>query len=201
MPVDVTPVLIALLMFIVPAALLAAGRIKTALCLALFELSALALYTYRHNAPPTQLLRSAKSGDPKSEFELSRWYRTKRLFGQGAPDLNMSYFWVRRAADHRYPPALYTLGAMYKMGLYVPDSPSSLQVRVGVPQPDLELGQMYIDDALRLGFKPPVPEDWFYNTVYCVPSIPIAGDLRALSGEAPTKPTMRMNSGNETGTP
>ena len=61
---------------------------------------------------------------------------------------------------------------MYKIGLYVPDGTGGL-VRVGIPRPNVALGQAYIDDAIRLGFKPFVPEDRFYNTIFCVPDIPI----------------------------
>jgi hypothetical protein len=173
MPVDYRPLIILVLLIITSIFLLFLKKWKIATVLVIAEALIVGIFTYNCLHPPANLLKPAEAGDPKAEFELSRWYTARRCFGQGEGDFDASWKWLHKSADANYPPALYTTGVLWKMGYFLPIPPQAEHVWLSTPHPDPIKGEALIDEALRLGFIPPSEEKFYYATVFCVPSRPI----------------------------
>jgi hypothetical protein len=170
MPVDYRPVIILLLLIVTPILFLLLKSWIIAAALVVAEILIVGIYVYGSFHPPTNLLARAQAGDPKAEFELSRWYTARRCFGQGEGDFDASWKWLHKSADANYPPAIYTTGVLWKMGYFLPIPPQTEHVWMSTPQPNPAKGQALIDEALQLGFVPPSEEKFYYATVFCIPS-------------------------------
>lgn len=166
MPVDLTPVIILLILIVVPIALaLKKDKKYVALIAVFFEgllVCSFLLYVY---IPGWVLMHKANREDPNAQYELGRWYVNNYIAYQLGADVDSSRYWVERAAKHKYPPALYSLGIMYKYGYFVPE-PKGWTGPGGNVFPQPKKGQLVIDEAISLGFKPPVREDEFYWHVF-----------------------------------
>jgi TPR repeat protein len=161
MPVSLTPILL-ILIFVLALIIAALNDRKALVRTALAEAVCLVMFLLYVYAPALWLLHAAKHGDPKAQYELSRWY-VNNYFG---PDTERSFEWLNRSANAKYPEALYALGIQYKYGDFVPQ-PANWNGPSGNWFPQPEKGQALIDEALRLGFKPPPGvEEQFYAKVY-----------------------------------
>jgi hypothetical protein len=170
MPVSFFPLVLTLLLVAIPLLCLAKGKRLFFLGLggsALFVL-AMILPIY---IPGWMLSARAHGGDPVAQYELARWHENhceaiqQLFFWPCEPDVRAGYRWLEQAAAHDYPPALYALGVRLKYGDFVP-RPENWTGPGGNVFPQPERGQPLIDRALRLGYKPEVPERLFYFTVF-----------------------------------
>jgi TPR repeat protein len=83
------------------------------------------------------------------------------MFWPGSPDVAGGYYWVSKAADQQFPPAMFALGVRLKYGEHVP-KPQNWTDTGGNVFPQLQSGQTLIDRAHALGFKEPVHEELYY---------------------------------------
>jgi hypothetical protein len=165
MPVDYTPLLIIVVAIGLPIWLTARygrriGLLSASAEFVIFLVMILSVY-----APAWQLKAKAKRGDPVAAYQLSKWYWTNWIARHvTGGDPSSSFRWLEKSADGKYAPALYTLGVMYKEGTFVP--PESQAVNASVPHPQPQRGQKLIDEAIALGYRPTVPEEQYFNTVF-----------------------------------
>lgn len=113
----------------------------------------------------------AVRGDAESQYELARWTENhceqiqRVLLWPCSPDVLGSYVWLERSAGQDYPPALFVLGVRLKYGYHVPQ-PENWQGPEGNFLPQPERGQVYIDRALALGFRPGMAEQYYCRIPY-----------------------------------
>ncbi len=180
MPVDFTPFIVialAVLGIMAPLCLLIAWGWRVGGGLLALEILAVTVAFLIIHVPKWKLEHRAQKGDPTAQFELSRWYAAKGFHNYDSTQWAPCFHWLALSAGQDYPPALYSLGIIYKYGNFA-SSPSG-QLEVPAKQRQLAKGQALIDKALVLGFKPPVfnpsiPEDDFFNAVYTMPDRPIS---------------------------
>ncbi|MCY2987147.1 MAG: hypothetical protein NTY19_04665 [Planctomycetota bacterium] len=109
----------------------------------------------------------ANRGDPAAMYELARWTEKhdeeigNLILWPFSPDVQGGYAWLEKAAAVDYPPAVYAVGVRLKYGDHVPRPPGWKGPPGGhFPQP--ERGQVLIDKAIHLGYRPSIEEGYFY---------------------------------------
>jgi hypothetical protein len=117
-------------------------------------------------APGWLLMRRAHAGDAAAMYELAHWHESHAgrvneiIIWPFSSDVEAGYAELERSAAAGYTPAMYALGVRLKYGKGVPEPPGWTGPAGNVfPQP--ERGQPLIDQAIKAGFKPSVPEKQF----------------------------------------
>lgn len=97
------------------------------------------------------LSKRANSGDPRAQHELG----LRNLLGEEMPiDTLKGAFWLKKAADQDYPPALFNYGILLFNGWGVKWDPYKAfnlfarSAKENVPQAQLLLGLLYTDDLV-----------------------------------------------------
>jgi hypothetical protein len=166
MPVNFLPVIFPVVLILIPMLFIGKGRKPFLLALGV-SISTIGLIFLWSYVPGWILMAKANQGDAEAQYELARWYENhpeviqQYLLWPCEPDVLTGYAWLEKAAKQDYPPALYALGVRLKYGIHVP-RPNNWNGPDGNVFPQPERGQPYIDEALRLGFKPSVREEGYY---------------------------------------
>lgn len=133
-------------------------------------LLALFLWVY---VPGWLLMQKADRGDPVAMYELARWTENHDehigmfIPWPVVPDVLGGYACLERSAALNYPPAIYAIGVRLKYGEHVP-RPDDWTGADGNYFPQPNRGQVYIDRAIHLGFRPTGDEKTFYWKQYRV---------------------------------
>lgn len=170
MPASPLPFIVSCLLIVIPLLCRPWGRKPfiraTAVSAALVLLLLLWIYV-----PGWILMVRVKFGNPGAMYDLALWTeRHDEEIGQfmlwpfGSDKIG-SYVWLEKAARLDYPPALYAFGWRLKYGVGVP-RPVDWTGPGGNVFDQPERGQLFIDRALELGFKPSVPEREFFAEEY-----------------------------------
>lgn len=120
------------------------------------------------------LMIRAHHGDPAAMYELARWTENHNevigeyvLWGYES-DVVGGFYWLQKAADLGYAPALYAVGVRVKKGLHVP-RPPTWDGPAGNSFAQPSRGQLLIDKAIQLGYQPTTPEEAFYSEYRAAP--------------------------------
>ena len=166
MPISLVPIATWVLLFVFLGA--SAFRGRRAFRRAAFWSSTfvVAVFSYTY-APGGLMWVRASRGNPEQQFEYARWKENhidqinRIMFWPGSPDVAGGYYWLSKAADQQFPPAMFALGVRLKYGEHVP-KPQNWIDTGGNVFPQLQSGQTLIDRAHALGFKEPVHEELYY---------------------------------------
>jgi hypothetical protein len=170
MPVSYLPLILTGLLIAAPALALMKGKKAFLLALAASIIVVLVVMLPVY-VSGWLLAAKAYQGDRVAQYELARWYAThcekiqELLLVPCQSDSLMEYSWLEKAASQDYVPAVYALVVMLKHGIAVP-RPENWKGPEGNVFPQPERGQPLIDRALRMGYKPIVPEQQFYSRVF-----------------------------------
>lgn len=141
--------------------------LATVACVAVVIIGILSIFYI----PGIYYFMKASSGVPSDQYRYARWLENHSdainqwILWPVEPKVLEGYHWIDRAAESGYTPAIYIKGIRLKYGEHVPMPPNWNGAGGNVfPQPDV--GQPFIDQALKLGFKPSVAEDSYYWRVY-----------------------------------
>jgi TPR repeat protein len=170
MPINFLPWVILALLIGVPLFFRLAGRRAFRRAVAVSVSLVLILFGWVYGRGLVLMLE-ANRGDPEAMYELARWTENHdEQIGRFVPwpvvpDVLGGYAWLEKAADLDYPPALYAVGVRLKYGEHVP-RPPGWTASEGNYFPQPERGQVLIDKAVRLGYKPSTEESSFYWREY-----------------------------------
>jgi hypothetical protein len=170
MPVSFVPVLLSLTLLLAPAALFIKSR-RAGTTGASIAVGILFLVLLRTFAPGGWLLIRAALGSLPAQYEFARWRENyseeigNLILWPCEPDVLGGFASLSAAAAKGYVPAIYAVGVRLKYGDFVP-RPEHWDGPGGNVFPQPELGQRYIDDAIRLGYAPTIAEERFYWQEY-----------------------------------
>lgn len=172
MPVSYLPLIVPLLLVCIPILFRLFGGKRAGRIAACISLLFVAVFLLSIYVPGWRLMGKANRGDPKAQYQLAKWHenhceKVGALFpcSTSSDDLLTGYAWLEKAAEQDYPPALYAVGVRLKYGEHVP-RPKGWDGPAGNWFPQPGRGQVYIDRAIELGYKPVVEEKYFYWHVY-----------------------------------
>lgn len=170
MPVSWLPLIFPALLIGVPLLFLAKGRKPFLRATAVSVLILLLLFLWVY-VPGCVLMCKANRGDRAAMYELARWTEKhdeqigELVLWPFSPDVLGGYAWLQKAAALDYPPAVYAMGVRLKHGDHVP-RPADWNGPGGNHFPQPEKGQVLIDKAVRLGYRPAIKEEYFYWQQY-----------------------------------
>jgi len=170
MPVNFVPLLLPALLILIPVAFFIksarAGRNAALVAGGIFFLIVLRTFV-----PGGLLLIRASLGSLPAQYEFARWRENHceeigdLILWPCEPDVLGGFSSLSVAAEKGYPPAIYAVGVRLKYGDHVPRPENWLGPGGNVfPQP--KRGQRFIDEAIRLGYRPRISEERFYWQKY-----------------------------------
>jgi hypothetical protein len=166
MPVSFVPVLLPAALILIPAAFFIKSR-PAGRNAGLMAVGILILILLRTFLPGGVLLVRATFGSLTAQYEFARWRENYSeelgdlILWPCEPDVLGGFASLTAAAEKGYAPAIYAVGVRLKHGDFVP-RPENWSGPGGNVFPQPELGQRYIDRAMRLGYRPKIAEEQFY---------------------------------------